>query len=102
MQVLSAFTKLFMRFLQQEGFTMGVRDILTVKEADAKRRKIIKKSRKIGLATITSALNLPKDTPLDEVVDKIEEQEATNPKTRAMIDRQYKSAMDSYTNDINK
>lgn len=91
-----------MRFLQQEGFTLGVRDILTVRKADSKRRKIIKKSREIGVDVITTALDIPKDTPLDQIVEKIEEASATNPKIRAVIDRQYKSSLDSFTNDINR
>lgn len=91
-----------MRFLQQEGFTLGVRDILTVRKADSKRKKIIKDSREIGVDVVTTALNIPKDTPLDKIVEKIEEAGVINPKIRAMIDRQYKSALDTYTNDINR
>lgn len=91
-----------MRFLQQEGFTLGVRDILTVRKADSKRKKIIKDSREKGVDVVTTALNIPKDTPLDKIVEKIEEAGVINPKIRAMIDRQYKSALDTYTNDINR
>lgn len=47
-QLLSSFSKLFTFFLQREGFTLGVRDILVLSEADKNRRKVIKKSRKVG------------------------------------------------------
>ncbi|KAJ8913639.1 hypothetical protein NQ315_007356 [Exocentrus adspersus] len=101
-RLLSAFGKLFTYFLQREGFTLSVRDILTVKKADDKRRKIIERSREIGVDVVTTALGLPSDTPLNEIVEKIESVSAVNPKIRAVIDRGYKSALDSYTNDINK
>ncbi|RZB40094.1 DNA-directed RNA polymerase I subunit RPA1 [Asbolus verrucosus] len=101
-QLLSALAKLFTRFLQKEGFTLGVRDILTVEQADAKRRQIIKKSRSIGKEVVTAALDLPADTSVEDVVEKIEEARVKNPKFRAILDRQYKTTLDSYTNDINK
>ncbi|KAJ8931587.1 hypothetical protein NQ314_015479 [Rhamnusium bicolor] len=100
-RLLSSFAKVFMRFLQQEGFTLGVHDILTVRRADVKRREIIKNSRKIGTDVVTSALDLPRDTPPQQIVEKIEEAVVSNPKIRAVIDRHYKSALDTYTNDIN-
>lgn len=91
-----------MRFLQQEGFTLGVHDILTVKRADRRRREIIKECRKIGKEAVTKALDVPIDTPDDEVVEKIEELVVTDAKIRTVIDRQYKSGLDSFTNEINR
>lgn len=91
-----------MRFLQQEGFTLGVHDILTVKRADRRRREIIKDCRKIGKEAVTKALDVPIDTPDDEVVEKIEELVVTDAKIRTVIDRQYKSGLDSFTNEINR
>lgn len=93
---------MFTYFLQCEGFTLGVRDILVLEKADRKRKKIIKNSRKIGTAVVTAALDIPEDTDIKEIVEKIEEATFRNPKMRSIIDRQYKSAIDSYTNDINK
>lgn len=46
-QLLSSFSKLFTFFLQREGFTLGVHDILVLSEADKNRRKVVKKSRKV-------------------------------------------------------
>lgn len=44
-QLLTSLAKLFTIFLQREGFTLGVHDILVVPDADKKRRKIIRKCR---------------------------------------------------------
>lgn len=47
-QLLSSFSKVFTFFLQREGFTLGVRDILVLSDADKDRRKVIKKTRKVS------------------------------------------------------
>nr|XP_023014677.1 DNA-directed RNA polymerase I subunit RPA1 isoform X1 [Leptinotarsa decemlineata] len=101
-RLLSSFGKIFMYFLQQEGFTLGVRDILTVPQADAKRKKLIKSCRQIGNGVMATALNLPKNTSPTEILDKLEELSSTNPKMRTLVDRQYKTSLDKYTNEINK
>ncbi|KAL3272242.1 hypothetical protein HHI36_022725 [Cryptolaemus montrouzieri] len=101
-KMLSSFAKLFTSFLQQEGFTLGVRDILTVPSADKKRKKIIKNSRKIGKEVMIKALNLPRDCSIEDITEKVEANSVANPKLRAIIDREYKSTLDSYTNDINR
>lgn len=101
-RMLSSFAKLFMSFLQREGFTLGVRDILTVRKADHKRKKLIKESRTIGIQAVTEALDVPIDTAIEEIVEKIEKASATNPKFRPTLDRKYKTFLDSYTNNINK
>lgn len=56
----------------------------------------------IGREVITAALDLPKDTPVDKIVEEIQKVGAVNPNLRAIIDRHYKSALDNYTNDINR
>lgn len=100
-KLLSALSKLFTVFLQIEGFTLGVHDILVTAKADKKRSKIIEKSRRTGKTIITGALDLSEEANVDEIAAKIEEDSATNPKLRGIIDRHYKSSMDSYTNKIN-
>lgn len=101
-RLLSALAKLFTRFLQKEGFTLGVHDILTMEKADARRKEIIKESRKIGLEVVTNVLGLSIDSPIEEIVEKLRESNMKNPKFRAQLDRQYKITLDSYTNDINQ
>lgn len=100
--VLSAFSKLFTNYLQREGFTLGVKDIIVLDKADKKRAKIIKKCRKSGRIAALGALELDLDTPDDVMVQKMDEAYTNNPKFRTIIDRKYKQVLDSFTNDINK
>ncbi|XP_046471345.1 DNA-directed RNA polymerase I subunit RPA1 isoform X1 [Neodiprion pinetum] len=101
-RMLSAFGKLFQAFLQRDGFTLGIEDILILSNADEERTKFIKSCRKIGESTQKSVLELPEDTPMTEVKSKIQESYLINSKFQAQIDRKYKTALDVYTNDINK
>nr|XP_014089551.1 DNA-directed RNA polymerase I subunit RPA1 [Bactrocera oleae] len=100
--LLTAFTKLFTTFLQREGFTLGVQDILVTAEADAQRQKIVKESRKVGDAAVAAALELDEIPSLDVLVEKMDEAYAKDAKFRVILDRKYKSALDGYTNDINR
>lgn len=100
--VLSAFSKLFTYYLQREGFTLGVKDIIVLHKADKKRAKIIKKCRKSGRGAALGALELDLDTPDEVLVQKMDEAYTNNPKFRTIIDRKYKQVLDSFTNDINK
>ncbi|KAK9892524.1 hypothetical protein WA026_020509 [Henosepilachna vigintioctopunctata] len=100
-RMLSCLSKLFISFLQQEGFTLGVRDILTIPKADKGRKKVIKTCRKIGWEVMRKAVNIPGNASLEEVMKKVDES-SINPKLRASIDREYKTTLDSYTNDINR
>jgi DNA-directed RNA polymerase I subunit RPA1 len=101
-QLLSSLTRMFTIFLQWEGFTLGVHDILVLAEADKKRTKIVNESRVVGKAATCQVLDIPEDTPDDELVEKLEEAYAKDPKFRTTLDRKYKSTMDSFTNNINK
>ncbi|XP_015588786.1 DNA-directed RNA polymerase I subunit RPA1 [Cephus cinctus] len=101
-KLLSAFGKLFQAFLQIHGFTLGIKDILILPDADKKRKNIINKSRKIGEELQKAVLELPEDTPMEVVTAKMEENYGTNPKFRTQVDRKYKTALDVFTNDINK
>ena len=44
----SSFSKLFTNFLHTEGFTLGVKDILVMEEANAERRNIMEEINVIG------------------------------------------------------
>lgn len=48
------------------------------------------------------ALELPLDTPFEILAEKMSEAINRDPKFRTLLDRAYKSALDSYTNRINK
>ncbi|XP_071637710.1 DNA-directed RNA polymerase I subunit RPA1 isoform X2 [Temnothorax longispinosus] len=101
-KMLSAFGRLFQMFLQCDGFTLGVEDILITRETDEKRKEIISNCRKVGEAIQKSIVKVPDDMPMDEIRTKMEESYWNNAKFRAQIDHKYKSTLDVYTNDINK
>ena len=100
-QLLTSLAKIFTIFLQWEGFTLGVHDILVLPMADMKRQKIVEESRKAGRNATAQALDLIDPTDA-ELAQKMEEAYLKNPKFRVILDRKYKSVMDSFTNDINK
>lgn len=100
--VLTALAKLLTTFLQREGFSLGVKDILVTNEADNLRREIVQKTRSIGNKAVAKALDL-KDVPTHDVLSqKMEEALLKDSKFRAVIDRKYKGLLDNYSNDINK
>ncbi|KAH8348172.1 hypothetical protein KR084_004956 [Drosophila pseudotakahashii] len=101
-RLLTSFTKVFTFFLQLEGFTLGVKDILVTGEADRKRRHIIRECRDVGNSAVSAALDLEDEPPHDELVEKMEEAYVKDSKFRVILDRKYKSLLDGYTNDINK
>lgn len=101
-RLLTAFTKVFTFFLQLEGFTLGVKDILVSGEADRKRRNIIRKCRDVGNSAVAAALDLEDVPPHDELTEKMEAAYIKDSKFRVLLDRKYKSVLDGYTNDINK
>lgn len=100
--LLTAFTKVFTFFLQLEGFTLGVKDILVTDVADRKRRKIIRECRNVGNSAVAAALELEDEPPHDELVEKMEAAYVKDSKFRVLLDRKYKSLLDGYTNDINR
>ena len=56
--LLTALARVFTTFLQFQGFTLGVEDILVKEKADKKRRKFIKKGRVSGEEAVIEALSL--------------------------------------------
>ncbi|KAJ8680362.1 hypothetical protein QAD02_016149 [Eretmocerus hayati] len=101
-QLLSALGKVFQAYLQRIGFTLGIHDILVKPKADDKRTDIVNECREIGGSIHRSILEVSDDTPMEEVSARIEESYWQNAKFRAQVDRKYKSALDVYTNKINK
>uniref|UniRef100_A0A1A9ZZT2 DNA-directed RNA polymerase subunit n=1 Tax=Glossina pallidipes TaxID=7398 RepID=A0A1A9ZZT2_GLOPL len=100
--VLTALAKLLTTFLQREGFSLGVKDILVTNEADNLRREIVQETRSIGNKALANALDL-KDVPSHDVLSqKMEEALLKDSNFRAVIDRKYKGLLDNYSNDINK
>ncbi|XP_044762771.1 DNA-directed RNA polymerase I subunit RPA1 [Coccinella septempunctata] len=100
-EMLSSLTRLFTMYLQTKGFTLGVQDIMTLREADKKRRKIIKSQRKVGPEVMKKALNVQNDVSVDEIVEILDKKLVQNPNYTALIDREYKSNLNNFTNQMN-
>ncbi|RLU27161.1 hypothetical protein DMN91_000960 [Ooceraea biroi] len=66
-KMLSVFGKLFQAYLQYEGFTLGVEDILITREIDKKRKEIISDCRTVGENVQKSLAKVPDDTAADEI-----------------------------------
>ncbi|XP_072949015.1 DNA-directed RNA polymerase I subunit RPA1 [Epargyreus clarus] len=99
--LLSSFSKVFTFYLQWIGFTLGVKDILVVEEANKQRDNFIGLVRKVGKVAAAKATELPVDVDEVKLKETIGEMLIKDPKFRANLDRQYKSLLDSYTNNIN-
>ncbi|XP_032517861.2 DNA-directed RNA polymerase I subunit RPA1 [Danaus plexippus] len=99
--LLSSFSKVFTFYLQWIGFTLGVKDILVVDEANKKRDEIISLVRQAGRVAAVKATEVPADVEEQKLKDVISEMLSKDPKFRANLDRQYKNMLDSYTNNIN-
>ncbi|KDR17997.1 DNA-directed RNA polymerase I subunit RPA1, partial [Zootermopsis nevadensis] len=100
--LLTAFSKLFTSFLQRNGFSLGVEDILVVKAAEEQRIHFISRGRKVGNKAVRSAVDLPKTATRSEIKEKMEDVYQNYNRGRAMIDSSYKSMLDNITNKINK
>ncbi|CAB0006219.1 unnamed protein product [Nesidiocoris tenuis] len=98
-KLLSAFSKLFTAFLQTEGFTLGVEDILVVKDADSERREIIDKVRSAGDELAAKSLNLESHTNLRQSLSDAHRKDKN---FLSLLDHTYKVALDKFTNEINK
>uniref|UniRef100_A0A0A9YLI0 DNA-directed RNA polymerase subunit n=2 Tax=Lygus hesperus TaxID=30085 RepID=A0A0A9YLI0_LYGHE len=98
-RLLSSFSKLFTAFLQTEGFTLGVEDILVVKKADAERRKIVEAVRQIGEDVASKALD---SSSVKNLREALGEAHRKDPTFRALLDHEYKKSLDNFTNSINK
>lgn len=102
--LLGAFSKLCTHYQQKDGFTLGVKDILVQSKADRKRAAIAIETRSAGIEAAKNALDIPPEESIDEqqLSRLLEAAYKKNSNFRALIDRQYKSALDKYNNDINR
>ncbi len=105
-KLLSAFSKVFTNFLHTEGFTLGVQDIMVTELANRQRRKVIRKTRKLGLEMAAAGVGVRTEEavePEKEVATKLEQfhrESRTVPKRRVEVDRAYKDRLSPATNDI--
>ncbi|CAJ0587084.1 unnamed protein product, partial [Mesorhabditis spiculigera] len=103
-QVLSCLSRLFTTYLQFHGFTLGVADILCLPEADRKRKKAVKASRKVGDAAVIATFNLAPDASKEEIRHVLASTYC-NPKgigaEAAALDRVVKQHVGPYNEKIN-
>lgn len=70
-RILSSFAKLFTSYLQMQGFTLGVKDILVVPRADKARDSVVREVREIGRKVAAIAADLhPEQTTDAELADR--------------------------------
>lgn len=101
--LLTAFSRLMTNFLQWEGFTLGVKDVLVTPQADEVRRHFMVEASKVGPQAAAAGVNVLSDTSDDIVNEKLEQvHRSRDNKSRAFVDLCYKKSLDQYTNQINK
>merc|ERR1712141_667098 len=104
---MGAFSKIFTNFLHTEGFTLGVRDILVQDFANRERRKIMKKTKKLGPESAADGVSLlkegeiPEEKDLEVALETAHRESKKVPKRRADIDAAYKARLTKATNNIN-
>ncbi|KAH9426402.1 DNA-directed RNA polymerase I subunit RPA1 [Dermatophagoides pteronyssinus] len=103
--LLTAIARLCTNYLQSHhGFTLGIHDILIKSKPDAKRKKIIRTSKSLGMNAIVEAFQIPIDS--DDVMVKSKFREAhtarDNDFMMKQLDAAYKSQTDSANNEITK
>jgi DNA-directed RNA polymerase I subunit RPA1 len=101
--LITAFSRLMTNFLQWEGFTLGVKDVLVTHTADDARQYFMIEAGKIGTKAAANGVSLPEDSPEEMIYEKLEEvHRSRDPKRRAFVDLCYKRSLDQHTNSINK
>ncbi|ODM89496.1 DNA-directed RNA polymerase I subunit RPA1 [Orchesella cincta] len=101
--LLSSFSRLMTNFLQWEGFTLGVKDVLVLDKADLFRRQFMEEASKVGHAAAAMGVSLPADASPEQVYEKLEQvHRSRDPKKRAFVDSCYKKALDQFNNQINR
>ncbi|VDK55122.1 unnamed protein product [Anisakis simplex] len=103
--ILSRFSRLFTTYLQYHGFTLGVADILVTKEADKKRRKVIKALRKCGDEVAMECFGLNPETTTQKEIKNLLAQCYCNPKGDQQgvqqLDFKMKEKLNKFSEQIN-
>jgi len=101
--LLTAFSRLMTNFLQWEGFTLGVKDVLVKTNADVKRRGFMAEVTEVGRTAGAEGVGIPLDASPDLLHEQLElVHRSGDPKARARVDQAYKQTLDTYTNKINQ
>lgn len=100
---MSAVSRLMTSFLQWEGFTLGVKDVLVTEGADKLRRRAMIEASQIGAKAAAGGVSIPADSPEEQIFTKLEQvHRSRDMKNRALVDLSYKQSLDQFTNRINK
>lgn len=101
--LLTALARVFTTFLQYQGFTLGVEDILVTEKADSKRRKFIKKGRVSGGEAAKEALGLSDECVRSTLEQKLQEaHHNVDGSDMKQLDLSMKKKTDHYQDMINK
>ncbi|XP_040191174.1 DNA-directed RNA polymerase I subunit RPA1 [Rana temporaria] len=103
-RLLTCLARLFTAYLQlYRGFTMGVEDILVRPYANAKRRKIVKRSAHCGGKAVRAAFNLSEMASDEEAKGKWEDAHLNkDQRDFNMVDLKFKEEVNQFSNEINK
>ncbi|XP_071846497.1 DNA-directed RNA polymerase I subunit RPA1-like isoform X2 [Apostichopus japonicus] len=100
--LLSSLGRLFTAFLQQiAGFSMGIKDIIVLPEADKKRQALIKNASKLGAEATARALDVGDEENREEMADAFEAaHRGTSNKEIKDIDMEIKGTTDKLSEDV--
>ncbi|KAI6242657.1 DNA-directed RNA polymerase subunit [Aphelenchoides fujianensis] len=104
-QILSCLSRLFPRYLQWHGFTLGVADILVTKEADAKRKQAINELRTTGPEITQKAFAMegkPTKLQMRRRMANAYNNPQKDPTDVKLLDFAVKQTVAKYTDRINK
>lgn len=102
--LLTAFARLANNYLQSKcGFTLGIYDILITKSSDRVRKKLIKKSTKVGDEAVAKAFNVVDVNNKQALLNELQDAHtSSNPVYLKMLDSSFKSKNDETSNSISK
>ncbi|KAL3868878.1 hypothetical protein ACJMK2_041634 [Sinanodonta woodiana] len=99
--LLTSLSRLFLKFLQIRGFSLGVKDVLVTKKADRVRQKIIKSSTKCGEEAYKQALDIKEEDGDTSILPLLRSAHySSNEHSIREIDRSMRSKTDLIQNDI--
>ncbi|XP_055332265.1 DNA-directed RNA polymerase I subunit RPA1-like isoform X2 [Paramacrobiotus metropolitanus] len=103
-QLLSSFARLFTFFLQLQGFSLGVEDILVAHGADFQRRRIMATVDQCGPEAVAQALQLDANSTSPEMLRNHFERahRAADQSDMKVIDGTVKGMVDKLNNDITR
>lgn len=99
--LMSAFGRLSTVYLQSEGFTLGIRDILLDNKANLDRKRLIMESATVGDDSAKEALGIEFDVTVEQLEDKLREAHSDrNPLPMKKLDASMKSRTDKIASSI--